>query len=49
MAVDLHCVMQDTADAEQVGTDMPVKQKMAWTKDDAMLVLSPLPAISQMI
>jgi hypothetical protein len=49
MPRDLHGVMEDTADAEQVGMDMPVEEEVSRTLDDAVLGPRSFSTMTQMV
>jgi hypothetical protein len=49
MPFDLHRVMQNTTDNDQVGAERSVDEKVSRAKDDAMLTPRPLATMPQVI
>lgn len=49
MPFDLHCVVQDTTDADQVGAGKAIEQQMTGTDHEAVLDPRAFPAVAQVI
>ncbi len=49
MPLQFHGIMQDAADADDIGSYRPIKQQMAGCPDDSFESAHPLPAVAQVV